>query len=276
VSFLALIIAVLADAYLDLGAKVRRDGWYSNWAAVLEGLGLTGGAAIACAVLLPLVVVGLVLQILESLLFGLPWIAAAAVLLLYSFGRLDSDGLQEQYRAHLRRGDFQGAWLELQQALPELGEIAPELDEREVHQVVQRVLLYQAYQRWFPVLFYFLVFGPLGALGYRLCQFAVAGRQDALVITVLDWVPARLLAATFTLTGNFTASVDELWDALRAAGMPPAEVLWTVAEAAVEAPSAGDDFSGVEAARENETQAALVRRAAVSWVVVVAVLVILG
>ena len=141
---------------------------------------------------------------------------------------------------------------------------------------MQRAFLYQAQQGWFAVLFYFLLLGPVGALAYRVLQLATPGKSSSL-LWLADWVPARLLAASFTLTGNFVESADELLAGFAGGKMRAPDLLYSVAMAATgedKKPLPEDDF-GVHAARQNEQFAALVRRSSVAWIVLVSLGVLL-
>ncbi len=272
-NFLALIIAVLLDRFSALGGRLRCEDIFQHWLAILEGLGVVGGFRPLLAVLGPLLALGLVLHLLSGLLFGLLWIAFASLLLLYSFGRSDLGELQERYRGQCRREDFEGAWLGVQAEFPALEEEVA-ADSGAAHALVQQTFLYESFQRWFGVLFYFLFLGPLGAIAYRLLQLLYAGERDAPVIHWLDWMPARALAATFVLTGNFSAGVEKLWEVLRKASLGAAQVLGSVANAAAD--NLEGEFSGQLASQQNEEQAALLRRSAVCWIAVLSLLVILA
>ncbi|MEP4147339.1 MAG: regulatory signaling modulator protein AmpE [Halioglobus sp.] len=277
-TFLALIIALVLERLSPLEDWLHRDAWFERWQGQLNSLGLGNGVLVILSVGVPVAVAYLVLGALQPLLFGLAWIAAAVVLLLYSIGRGNIGALQERYRSQCRRGDFEAAWLSASSEF-DWFEAEEKLDTALIHQRVQQGFLYQEYQRWFAVLFYFLLLGPIGALAYRLLQMTCEGdasRQK--ILFYLDWVPIRLQAAAFTLTGNFVASADELWDALREPGMSSEQVLFTVAMAATgqdKVPEEADGLSGQRAAVENEMFAALVRRSSVFWVAVIAGLVVM-
>lgn len=78
-------------------------------------------------------------------------------------------------------------------------------------------LLRENLHELFAPLFWFLLAGPAAALGYYLLRLQVAEageqtRQTALGwLQVADWVPTRLLALSFALAGNFTAT----WQMIR-------------------------------------------------------------
>lgn len=276
--FLALILTLLLAFAWDYGPVLHRDGWFARWRSQLAGLGLGPVPVTLLSVLVPCIIVQLALNALEPLVFGVAWIAAAALLLLYAFGRGNLGAELEKYRSQCRREDFEAAYLygvgELRwfNSVESSGVRSP----AEVHLAMQRGFLYQAQQHWFAVLFYFLLLGPVGALGYRLLQFAVAGKSSRL-LQLADWVPVRLLALSFTLTGNFVESADELLAGIAGGKMEAPELLHSVAMAATgedKKPVPESDF-GSYAARQNELFAALVRRSSGAWVVVVSLAVLL-
>jgi AmpE protein len=277
VSFLALVISLLLNrAWVGHGQVLHRDGWYRRWREQLRSLGFAPAVRLGLAVLLPVLLVHLALEALRPLLFGLVWIAAATLILLYALGRGSLGAEAERYRSQCRRGDFQAALHGLAGDHDDAG-AAPD-SPVEVHQRVQSHLLYQALQGWFAVLFYFLLLGPAGALAYRLLQLSAADSAAAQsLLFYVDWVPARLAGAAFVVTGNFIDSVDELYDGFRQPRMGAQALLYSVAMAATgqdrqEAPAA--DY-GDFAARQNESLQALLRRSHVCWVVVISLLVLL-
>ena len=76
-----------------------------------------------------------------------------------------------------------------------------------------------ALSRWFGVLFWFVVLGPAGALGYRIVQLLArhpgfadhidANQGELLERTarILDWAPAHLVALTLALVSDFDAVI---------------------------------------------------------------------
>ena len=109
--FLALIIALVLVQVWGSAERVQRDGWFNSWRRQVASMGVLPAIKLALAVLVPVVLLEIVLDALHPVLFGLLWIGAAAVLLLYSFGRGDLDARAERYRTQCRSGDVEGAWL---------------------------------------------------------------------------------------------------------------------------------------------------------------------
>jgi AmpE protein len=99
------------------------------------------------------------------------------------------------------------------------------------------------------------------------------------VLFVLDWLPARLLAATFALTGDFMGSRTKLFAAIQDAGTEAETVLYSVGVAALGTLDTGaqseEDEFGPLAAAQNRAFDALLSRSAICWIVVLSLLVLL-
>ena len=280
-TFVAMIIALLLLQAWGSGDRVHHDEWFMKLSRRVGESVLPPGVGLAVAVLLPAALAQLALGSLAPMLFGLPWIALAVFLLLYSMGRRDFHALLDRYRHQCRHGDFEGAYLT---TLAELGWTRPGDNPgspQEVHQLVQRGFLYEGYQRWFAVLFYFVLLGPAGALAYRLLQLSREHFDVALVdrcLFVVDWVPVRLLAAAFSLTGDFVGSRDELLQGLADTQVEGPGILQTVGRASLgmEEATVGDDIDfGTVAEQQIDATASLLFRSAACWVVVISLLVLL-
>ena len=278
-SFLALIVALILVQGWPFGPLLHRDDWFRRWRAWLHNLGLAGIFGTLVAVGIPALCLQFVLDAVQPVLFGLLWIALAVAALLYAVGRGDLSGQLEQYRSQLRRDDFEGAYL---YACGEMGRFesrdGQDLSPGAVHESIQREFLYRGYEHWFAILFYFLVLGPAGAVAYRLLHLIPPGEAGLpRLLFFVDWIPARLLAAAFTVTGNFVESWDELLDSLTAPDMTAPAVLYSVAMAATgeDRRPAPDTGYGVFAARQNEYLTALMRRSFVFWLVLISALVVL-
>ncbi len=276
--FVAMIIALWLLQAWGTGGAVQRDEWFRSWQATVSNWALAPHWRLALTVLVPVLLVIVVLDALRGSLFGLLWIAAAVGLLLYSFGRGDFHALMDRYRSYCRSGDLEGAWLA---AESEWGVVTtgdkPE-SAVDAHRMIQRGLYYMGFQRWFVVVFYFALFGPAGALAYRLLQLSRDGAESALVarvLHVLDWVPARLLAAVFAVTGDFVRCRDALVAALSDFSLAAARVLQRVGDAAlgsgIQLDVADDQFGGV-AANQNKEVEDLFKRSAGLWIVGAAII----
>jgi cobalamin biosynthesis protein CobD/CbiB len=111
------------------------------------------------------------------------------------------------------------------------GRPARELDESEIARVAIELGLVYSHRHVFGVIAWFIVLGPVGAIGYRLAALLAArwgGARDEDLRTfgqfalrayeIIDWIPARLTALGFAAAGDFMGAI-ECWRA-RAAAWP--------------------------------------------------------
>ncbi|MBE9539114.1 MAG: regulatory signaling modulator protein AmpE [Proteobacteria bacterium] len=281
-NFIAMIFALVLLQVWGSASRVHQDDWVRRLQTFATDLGMSRFVGFVFSIAAPVLLVHLLLNALQPLLFGLLWIAAAVLILLYSFGRGDFQALLGRYRNYCQSENFESAYLDAQSELfYEPGEEGP-ASPQEFQQQIQRCLLYEAYQRWFAVLFYFVLIGPEGALAYRLLQLCVHGSEEEMTKRVLfyaDWVPARLLAATFTLAGDFIRSSDVFIASFKESTETAASILLVTARAALGAQGADDvesenGFGDVAGSQLAEMEA-LLTRSATSWLVIISVLVLL-
>lgn len=78
---------------------------------------------------------------------------------------------------------------------------------------VTRAILYVANERIFATIFWFIILGPFGAMLYRLIselskqiEFNELAEFSEFIHSIMAWIPARMLAAGYALTGNFDAA----------------------------------------------------------------------
>ncbi|MNY18710.1 regulatory protein AmpE [compost metagenome] len=161
----------------------------------------------------PLLLVGLLLWILAPLAYGWLLLPLHVAVLLWSLGRGDPQRSLAPFRASWQRGDAEAAYLDARRDLGVQAEDPPTLLRQ-----VQGFLLWQAYQGFFAVIFWYALLGPLLALAYRLLALlaehagdAVLRRHAVRLRQALDWLPARLLALSLALAGNFVTANRVLW-----------------------------------------------------------------
>ncbi len=101
------------------------------------------------------------------------------------------------------------------------GEAARELPAGEIARVAIELGLIRSHRHVFGVMAWFIVLGPVGAILYRLAalladrwgseQTADAGAFGLFArraFEVIDWLPVRLTAFSFAMTGDFTGSIE--------------------------------------------------------------------
>ena len=298
VTLIAVVIALLLGHFAQpFVAALRQYDWYVDWLRWLsarfgEGSAWRGRFGIAIALLPPLLVVGLFQVALDAPLLGLVGLLFAVAVLVYAWGPrdldVDVDAITATSDPVARREAAARLW--------PVGH-EPLMDGASLVEAVFR----NALRRWFGVLFWFLLLGPVGALLYRLAVLSVEGESAAQVpsttaqgaqrlLAALDWPVAQLMTLSLALVGNF----DTVLTAWREAGGASLSLanrfLGAVARASVrselveEASDYADDH-GVVPARymavaadlpELRDAMSLVWRCLLVWLAVLALFVIAG
>lgn len=282
--FITIVLAWALVQYWGSATPVHRDEWFNS---LLSGLGSYRKQVmlmLVTMILLPALAVSWVISAFDSLLFGLPYQLLNILLLLYCMGRGDFFELVNEYKKRWQNEDYEGAYLfaHTQLKIDELeGQVS---DSQQLNGLVKRELLYLGYERWFAVVFYFLLFGVFGALVYRLTSLYRSQCRDEneneneivtldAIITVLDWIPARLLALAFAITGDFVATMTPLMDSLVEPLQSSKKLLSDAAHAALMITA-----NPALTAEDNEINAlqALLSRSAVAWLAIIAFLTLLS
>ncbi|WP_223470340.1 MULTISPECIES: regulatory signaling modulator protein AmpE [unclassified Pseudomonas] len=209
-SFLVLLLAVWIEKFSALRQRVQRDGGWLHELSKLEASPRWVNRpwlVLTVMVLLPVALLALLLWVLEPVAYGLLALPVHLLVVIYSLGRGDLLAGLGPFRDAWRREDLQAAAHVAKRDLDIEADDGEQLLER-----VQGHLLWQAYQSFFAVIFWYFVLGPVAALSYRLLALAAEHSQNpgvaeraAQMRHAFDWVPVRLLAASFALVGNFVA-----------------------------------------------------------------------
>ncbi|UTW06723.1 regulatory signaling modulator protein AmpE [Pseudomonas benzenivorans] len=266
-SFLVLLLVLWVEKFSAWRNVIQQDGPWLRLLAKSEqqpDFIESPWLGIALLVVLPLLALTLVLSVLEPLLYG--WLALPVhlLVLIYSLGRGDLLAALGPFRDSWRRGDTEAAYLVARR------DLALDADaEGALLQRVQGHMLWQAYQSFFAVIFWYALLGPLAALAYRL--LALLGehaQQSALreravhLRHAFDWLPARVLAASFALVGNFVAVNRALLHELLSWDISAAQLVINVGRAACEIPEPELGEAGVGSL---DSLWQLLVRAAVLW-----------
>ncbi|AYC34293.1 hypothetical protein D3880_18815 [Pseudomonas cavernae] len=266
-SFLVLLLVLWVEKFSAWRRRVQHDGpWLRELARVEANPGLAAlpWLSLALLVLLPLALLTALLLTLQPLAHG--WLALPVhlLVLIYSLGRGDLLAALGPFRDAWRRGDSQAAYHVAERDLALEAEESSALLLR-----VQGYLVWQAYQSFFAVIFWYALLGPVAALAYRLLALTgehaqlPALRERALQLRhAFDWVPVRVLAASFALVGNFVAVSRVLLHELLSWEVSAAQLMVKVGRAAGDLPELVLGEAGV--ASLDELWQLLVR-AAVLW-----------
>lgn len=237
-SFLVLILTILLEKLSNWRKVLQKDQWwYEQLKRSSKLLAKQHTLAFLLALSLPLLGLALLLVLTKSVLYGLLLIPVHLVVVLYSLSRGDIRAELGPFRDAWRRQDTQAAHLAAQRDLHVQAE-----DPAGLLQAVQGHLLWQGFQGFFAVLFFYLIAGPIAALAYRLlvltaeqAQWPEGAGKATRLLHILDWLPVRLLSASFALIGNFITVSRALMPDLLCITEPANSLISKTGRAAVEA-----------------------------------------
>ncbi|MFJ2366140.1 regulatory signaling modulator protein AmpE [Pseudomonas sp. NPDC087697] len=266
-SFLVLLLAVWIEKFSALRHQVQRDsGWLRELAKFEASPKFANRPwlVLALLVLFPVALLGLLLLVLEPVAYGLLALPVHLLVVIYSLGRGDLLGGLGPFRDAWRREDLQAAAHVAKRDLDICADSGEQLLQR-----VQAHLLWQAYQSFFAVIFWYFLLGPVAALSYRLLALAAEHGKNPAVAEraaqlrhAFDWLPVRLLAASFALVGNFVAVSRVMLHELLNWNISAAQLIENVGMVAGEIPA---PVAGPEGVHNLDQIWELLLRAAVVW-----------
>jgi AmpE protein len=293
-TFLAIIAALALERALraaDL-EHFRRIRWFSLYQErLLQPLatvpGGNGPVGVALICLIPTVTVWLAVWLLAQFSVVLAFFLSVLVLL-YCLGPGELLGQLKRYiAAHDADADED---TDPRQLAHDIMESETGLSaEDDTHRAVTEAALVRANDRLFAVVFWFVLLGPAGAVLYRSADLLRRGvvlpgeeartglAQHAVIFDgLLAWIPARLLAATYALTGSFEEAIAD-WKAYYEECTEPffetSEGVLSCAGCGALRISAGTTESGLAVVRSAR---GLLIRSLVLWLALLAVLTLAG
>jgi len=265
------------DPYFDLGLIRLRV--LSRWFVYV------GSLVLLIVPLIPVLWAGIAL-LGAGVLWDLPYLAFAVVIVFFCLGPRDLGSEVEEYCDAVAQGDEAGA----DRVLTELCEV----DHSGASDInaVEEAIFVQATNRYFGVVFWFIALGPVGAWMFRLSDLLrrrvafVAGRHPervGLALPVVEsihgalvWIPARLAVTGYALSGNFDDAFNT-WRSYELKSELPfhhsnSEVVACVGKAAIvgSLENASDPIVAARGAMR------LVNRTLFVWVTVIAVMTLFG
>ena len=249
-SFLVLLLAVWVEKFSAGRQRIQQDGGWLRQLARVEAapnLQASPWLSLALLVLVPVLLLGVLLVLLKSVAYG--WLALPVhlLVLIYGLGRGDVLAALGPFRDAWRRDDMEAAYLV---AARDLGVQADE--PAELLTRVQGYLLWQAYQSFFAVIFWYALLGPVAVLAYRLLALTteqaqqVALREHAQQLRHgFDWLPARVLASSFALVGDFVSVSRALLHELLNWQIPAAQLVDHAGRAAANTPACAPGDAGL-------------------------------
>lgn len=210
--FLLKILAALAlRRFWQHAVPVHKQPWFQRWARFFDRWPALSRHVYAHG-LLVIVVPALAVALVVGWAHGvIAFMLAALVLLLC----LAQDGYGDElqpYDSACTEGDWDRAVRTAERQGVNPAAMARDA-WAELHAKMLEAVAYSGFERLFAVVFWFVLLGPLGAIVYRLSHAFCQTHPSEIArqwLWALEWLPARVLAASFALTGNFVGCANRL------------------------------------------------------------------
>lgn len=283
-ALLTVLLCIFLERLLGSLEEMRRFGWLDLLVQqVRRQPWADGPAGVVAVVLIPVAAV----LLLGALFHAIGWplfFLFAVLVLLYSFGPRDLEAEVEAFLDARERGDEESAML---YAGDMLGNTTVDSSGK-LTRVMLETMLAEANERFFGVVFWFILLGPVGALLYRVAVLARRGSTSEVsgfaaaaqrLHQILAWLPARLTALAYALSGSFVDAMH-YWREEAGKWLEDSRfILVASGFGALRYQPAEDDGVAPDLAEEDSyirEALALIRRAALVWLVVLAVFTLAG
>ncbi len=215
-TLIIVLLAILLDHLLPDRQGIKPFVWYRDWAESIEER-FNGGKrvhGIGAVILATLPIVAGVMLI-HYILGEIGWILRVAFDVLVLYLCLDVHRLSKTAGAvsvALESGDLDEADEQLRELI---GKGVPEKSEANIARASVEGVLKQGNSLIVSPVFWFILFGPFGAVlqrlscildslwGHRYERFAEFGWAAARFDDLMGWVPARITALSYALMGSF-------------------------------------------------------------------------
>lgn len=209
------LFALVLDRLLPDRAGLDPFSWYREWADSIEQRFNTGSRDQGwSALLLALVPIVLSVMIGRYVLGEIGWVFRFVFDIAILYFCLDLNRLNNK-ATDLSTALEEGRLLDANEHLRQLSGVGARENEAEISSASVKAVLYELNSTTIAPLFWFLLFGPIGAVAQRMSsmldhmwgrgneQFQEFGKPASLVNSVFGWVPSRLTALSFAVVGNF-------------------------------------------------------------------------
>ncbi len=275
------LISIIIGLFLDRTFRHLHDlrdmTWFEFFAqAILRFTGkLTPPLQFIIILALPTLLLLSIQILLDDFLFNLPAFVFGVIVFIYCLGPVCLSTDIEAY-IHARTTGDEDEALHYAGTITESS--ASTSPDQQVNDVT-RAILHVANERIFSTIFWFIILGPFGAMLYRLIselskqvEFGELADFSEFIHSIMAWVPARLLAFGYALTGNFDSAYHAYKSRTHSTDYSQgnAEVLIATGLGAMHNLNMEDELAGIYASQ------ALVMRATIVWIGILALLTLGG
>ncbi len=279
-SLIVILVCLGATYWWRDAQKYRQFSWFNLYMQKVDSFlaGQTGWQFIVryLLVLLPMpIIVGLAVCLFEHVFLGLIGFILSIIVLWYSIAAVPNEAEYADYFSARRNHDEKQIREQAQKFLDR--EAPADLDECTVAVVGHQFA--RSNSDLFAVLFWFLILGPAGALGYRLViqsqtlNHAEIDGFAAKLQSWLDYIPARLVSLSFSLMGHFIAVIGYLMTQLTASPKSNSTLLANSGFAAL---GLGPESLKTISIEEHQEAIHLIQRSLITWLVVIALMVVVN
>jgi AmpE protein len=234
--FIAILIVFGLLQYWGTFSLFHKDAWFFDLQQTTQRIVGKYWLAYVFIVIFPCVLLGMLLCAFEGRAYGLVSLLLAVFILVYCLGRVPYNNIIIDYVSAWKDGNYESLPALLQR-LENNAEINLGEGLQRTHVNARESYIYAAFQGVFVVLFWFVIFGPVGALLYRLNTFFITQNNWPVaekIQHILEWPAARLAALAFAFIGDFEECMPIWADAVFNKSMTNRHVLYANALAAVD------------------------------------------
>lgn len=283
---ISILIALSLERYLNLGSKLKRFDWFHQYVHFLHRTfkteSLWQGYLGLTVINLPILLIAwLVSFSLSGIAFGTMTLLFDVVVVLYCLGPND---LIHTVKDAIYTGEEEVLQEQATKAYATLVDNHRDLPPEKHTRALTNGILVKANESLFAALFWYLVFGGLGIILYRVSRLALSQAQQTdsvlegvqssarQLIHLLDWLPARLAAFAYALVGDFIHTFT-LWLGGALKGLSSnCELLINCGNKALHL----DEAAAKATPDENLNAVALVERSTIFFLVLIAIFTIGG
>lgn len=224
---------------------------------------------------LPVLLILSIQILLHNFLFNVPGFVFGVIVFIYCLGPVCLSTDIEAYIHARTMGDEDEALHYAGTITESAASTSPDQQTSDV----TRAILYVANERIFATIFWFIILGPVGAILYRLIsqlskqlEYNELAEFSEFIHGIMAWVPARMLAAGYALTGNFDGAYHAYKDRAHTSDISQSnnEVLTSTGLGAMRNLEMSTEIASIHTAQ------ALVMRAIIVWIGILAVMTLGG
>ena len=280
-ALISVILGLLLDRTFRHLHDLRDMAWFEVYTQTIQRFTNKINSAVASPLQFILIIAPPVLLIftiqlqLNDFLFNLPGFAFSIAVFIYCLGPACLSSDVGAYINARTAGDEDEA---LHYAGSITGTSASSLPDQQTIDVT-RAILYVANERIFSTIFWFVLLGPFGAILYRLISELSKQEEtndlssfSSFIHSFMAWIPARMLAAGYALTGNFDSAYHSYKTRATNSDLAQSnyDTLVSTGLGAMHNTEIEDEIASVHAAQD------LVMRAVIVWVGILAVMTLGG